>query len=321
MAASSGFLSSWQAGEGSEATFARVQSRISSLPTGMAPDAFARLQDLIYQDSGVWLPPARAGVMAARLAERLKDLSLTTFKQYLHYVAQPHGADERVRMLEVVLAEDSHFFREAAHFEFLAHRLLPRWQAEAAAQQRPRRVRVWCAGCGGGEEAFSIAMLLRAYLPRESGWEIEVLASDISQQALTRAAAALWPVAHAAEIPHPLLKRFMLKGMGEQSGWMKAGNELLQIVRFARLNLLDGKNSAPGMFDLIFCRNVLGLFGEEVRLRVQAKLTRHISPRGFIFLGHADKVDDLAPNWKPLSPTIYAEVGENGRFRYDFRSR
>lgn len=143
-------------------------------------------------------------------------------------------------------------------------------------------------------------VLLEAF---PSGWELEVLASDLSTKVLDRAAAGLWPLEKAKEIPDRYLKAYMLKGYGAQEGLMKAAPEIRNVVRFARVNLVgDGWPSEP--FDLVFCRNVLIYFDRPTQQRILSRLVLQLKDDGLLFLGHSESVlgfDGLAP----VGPTVY----------------
>ena len=107
-------------------------------------------------------------------------------------------------------------------------------------------MRVWSAACSTGEEPFTLAMVLRHHLPPEEGWKVEILATDLSTRVLERVRTALWPVDKAREIPPHYLKQYMLRGVGSQEGWMKAGPELRELVRFQRLNLNSEQYAVDG---------------------------------------------------------------------------
>ena len=121
-------------------------------------------------------------------------------------------------MLDCIATNETRFFREPRQFEFLEREVLPAWIAAAAAGRRARRIRAWSAGCSTGEEPYSLAMTLLAHCPPSAGWEVEVVATDLSTRALEKAKAAVWPVDDAREIPAAYLKRFMLRGVRAQAG-------------------------------------------------------------------------------------------------------
>ena len=264
---------------------------------------FARFQALIHHEAGIWLAPVKRALLAGRLGKRLRELHLASFGEYYQRVEA--DAAERVTMLDLVTTNETHFFREPRHFEFLTQEVFPRWQAEAAAGRRARRARVWSAACSTGEEPYSLAMVLLAAFPPSSGWELEVLATDLSTRVLDRARDAVWHMEKRSEIPDEYLKAFMLRGAGASEGLMKAGPEIRSIVRFARQNLNDPSYPPFGAFDAVFCRNVLIYFDAPIKERVVARLLEHLAPEGHLFLGHAESLSGTQLPVRSLFPTVY----------------
>jgi chemotaxis protein methyltransferase CheR len=262
---------------------------------------FARYQALINREAGIWLAPVKKALLVGRLARRLRELGLDSYGDYFERVVEDEA--ERIRMLDAICTNETHFFREPRHFEFLSDRVFPAWRDEAEAGRRPRRVRVWSAACSTGEEPYSLAMSLLEALP---GWDLEILATDLSTKVLARAEAGVWPIEKAKEIPEAHLKAYMLKGYGSQEGLMKAGPELRGIVRFARLNLNGDAYPPAHAFDLVFCRNVLIYFDRDTKLKVIGRLLERLQPAGYLFLGHAESLGGFATGVKAVLPTVYA---------------
>jgi chemotaxis protein methyltransferase CheR len=273
-------------------------------PEGLVGDrAFAQFQTLIQREAGIWLAPVKRALLVGRLTRRLRALGLDSFDDYYERVlADP---DERVRMLDHITTNETHFFREPRHFEILAEHVFPRWREEANRGERARRVRVWSAACSTGEEPYSIAMSLLRAFPPGSGWELEILATDLSTRVLERAREAVWPIDKSREIPAGDLKAFMLRGTGTQEGFMKAGPELRALVRFARLNLVDPIDRSVGEFDVVFCRNVLIYFDPPTKERVVGGLLGRLARDGYLFLGHAESLSGLALPVRSETPTVY----------------
>jgi len=265
---------------------------------------FKLFQSLIHREAGIFLAETKKALLVGRLSRRLRELGLTSFGEYHRYITKEDPA-EQVRMLDCVSTNETHFFREPRQFDFIQERVIPEWQSAAAAGVRPRRVRVWSAACSTGEEPYSLAMMLLSHLPREAGWEIEILASDISTRVLDIARSATWSVESAGEIPEAYLKRYMLRGAGTQAGKMKAGPEVRSAIRFERINLNAESYPVTGRFDLILCRNVLIYFDAPSKVRICRQLLRHLEPSGYFFLGHAEAVMDMAGEVERAGPTIY----------------
>lgn len=200
---------------------------------------------------------------------------------------------------------ETHFFREPHHFAYLSDELLPRWRREADQGLRPRRLRAWSAACSTGEEPYSIAMSLLAAFPEGSGWDLSILASDLSTRALAQAAAATWPIEKAAEIPTTDLRASMLRGTGAREGQMTAGPAIRALVQFARLDLTTSDVFGVGPFDLLFCRNGLIHLDARTRERVLQALLQRLVPGGHLFLGHAESLSGVAIDARCVRTHIY----------------
>jgi chemotaxis protein methyltransferase CheR len=116
---------------------------------------------------------------------------------------------------------------------------------------------------------------------------------------------AVWPIGTAHEIPDEYLKRFMLKGIGEQAGKIKAGPEIRALARFFRLNLNDDRYPFDGPFDLIFCRNVLIYFDAQSREKIIRHLLKYLSRDGYLFVGHAEGLYAMGSEIRAVIPTVY----------------
>jgi chemotaxis protein methyltransferase CheR len=263
---------------------------------------FARYQALVNGEAGIWLSPVKKALLVGRLARRLRELGLTSYADYYDRVTEDPA--ERTKMVDAICTNETHFFRESRHWEFLASTIYPAWQQQADAGKRERRVRVWSAACSSGEEPYSLAMSLLTAFP--SGWSLEILATDLSTKILDRARAATWPIAKAAEIPEPYLKAFMLKGFGDYAGTMRAGPEIRPLIRFERFNLNGDAWPPAQSFDLVFCRNVLIYFDRTTKERVISRLLDRLVPTGNLFLGHAESLGGFTDRVHSIIPTVYA---------------
>jgi chemotaxis protein methyltransferase CheR len=269
---------------------------------------FSLFRELIYKEAGIYLSPIKKPLLMGRLTRRLRELGLQSFEAYYRLVLE-NGEEERIRLLDAISTNETHFFREPKQFEFLEQRLLPEWSREAELGRRSREIRVWSAGCSTGEEPYSLAMVLLLYFPFTSGWKIEILATDLSTRALDRARKAIWPIEKTKEIPPRYLHPFMLKGTRSQEGKIKAGPEIRSVIQFERLNLNEEVYPASEPFDLIFCRNVLIYFDAESKQRVIDRLLLALSPWGYLFIGHAESLTGLADRVRSVLPTVYAKAG------------
>ena len=272
---------------------------------------FNLFQKLIEDRAGIFLSPVKKALLEARLSKRIKELGLASFSAYYTYLLEDRGGHELVVMLDQITTNETQFFREARQFEFLSRLVVHDWTAQADAGFRQRQIRAWSAGCSTGEEPYSLAMILWQHFPPSAGWEIEILATDISTRALDLARQGIWPIEKAKDIPPEYLRRFMLKGTGKQEGKMKAGAEIRSMIRFERLNLNDDVYPVTSRFDLILCRNVLIYFDAVRRGTVVDRLLEHLSPAGFFFVGHAERLNGQTNKVVSILPTVYVSVGES----------
>jgi len=263
--------------------------------------AFALFQALIQREAGIYLAPAKKALLVGRLAKRLRALGLSSFEEYYRRIVDEEDLEERTEMLDCISTNETHFFREPRQFEFLERQVIPAWK-----QRGLRTLRIWSAGCSTGEEAFSLAMLLRHHFPPGGGRQIEILGTDISTRVLARAEAAIFPIDRADEIPISYRRAFMLRGTGPQEGRMKAAPEIREMVRFERVNLNEERYPVRGPFDLIFCRNVLIYFQSETKLKVIHRLLDLLAPEGLLFLGHAESLNAVTDRVTTVVPTVYA---------------
>jgi chemotaxis protein methyltransferase CheR len=279
-----------------------IAVRTGNEPASLTAQEFALFQRLILREAGIFLSDAKRALLVGRLIRRVRELGLPTFGAYYARIAGGDTA-ELVRLLDAIATNETHFFREPRQFDLLEGGVCNEWLADAAAGRRARRVRVWSAACSTGEEPYSIAMVLLERLGAD--WEIEIAASDLSTKVLERAAQGVWPIERADEIPEHYRRRFMLRGVGPEEGNCRAGKAVRAPVRFERINLNDSEYPVSGMFDAIFCRNVLIYFDPPSRAQVIDRLTRRLVPGGYLFLGHAESAARAGADLVAVMPAVY----------------
>jgi chemotaxis protein methyltransferase CheR len=265
---------------------------------------FRLFQELIYREAGIHLADVKMALVSGRLSRRIRALGLTDFTSYYeHVVANKDG--ERVFMFDAISTNETRFFREPKQFEHLQENVLPEWRALGDSGAIPKRIRAWSAACSSGEEPYTLAMVLAAHFPREAGWSVEILASDLSTRVLDTAREGVWPLERGDDIPLDWKRAYMLRGTGSQDGKMRAHPKLKELIQFRRINLNDRHYSVQGPFDLIFCRNVLIYFDRESKNGVINRLAQLLTPGGLLFLGHAESLNGAAHGLLHAGPTIY----------------
>jgi chemotaxis protein methyltransferase CheR len=272
---------------------ARVAPAVSGAMPAISDSEFRRLRDWLEAATGIHLTAAKRTLVTSRLAVRLRMREVSTFTAYLRLVDTEPA--ERQAAIDLLTTNETYFFREPKHFEFLQS-LLPRLG--------PAPARIWSAACSTGEEAFSIAMLLDAGM-RGRPWEI--LATDISTRVLERAATGHYRIDRTDGIPREYLARYCLKGTGSQEGTLLVTRRLRERIRFEQANLTSPLPDV-GEFDVIFLRNVMIYFDTPTKRDVVERLVRHLRPGGHLLIGHSESLTDVTRVVQPVAPAIYRKA-------------
>jgi chemotaxis protein methyltransferase CheR len=262
---------------------------------------FKAIAGLVLREAGIALAPHKRALVIARLSGRLRDLGLPSFGEY--YERALDDATELGHLLDRITTHETRFFRETRHFALLEDAPYQKWKTRT---HGVKELRFLSAGCSTGEEPFSLAMSARFHFPPEAGWTIEVIATDISHGTLTRARAATWSIDKAKDIPHTYKKAFMLQGVGPHADRMRASRELRSMVQFQYANLNHDSCSSLGVFDVVFCCNVLMYFDFEARRRAIARLLARLKADGYLFLGHAESLTGFEEHVRCIAPNAYA---------------
>ncbi len=257
---------------------------------------FARYQALLYESAGIRLSSEKKALLCGRLAKRLNKRGLESYADYYDLIAKGSDPEERQIAIDLLTTNETYFFREPKHFEFLA-RHLPAWKTANAG----RAFRVWSAASSSGEEAYSIAMVLAEHLGA-APWEI--MASDISTRVLERARTGHYPLERTKGIPQRYLSEYCLKGTGEQDGTFLIAKQLRERVNFKHLNLIALPPDL-GLFDLVFLRNVLIYFDVETKRRVVDGVVARIRPGGYLLAGHSESLNGISETLVSEAPAIY----------------
>lgn len=262
---------------------------------GITDQEFNLFRDMIFRIAGISMSPAKKTLVAGRLAKRVKYHQLGGYQQYFDLISKKGNEAERQIAVDLLTTNETHFFREPKHFDFMRDRIL-------AAHTRGRTFRVWSAASSTGEEPYSIAMQL-ADLLGDTPWEI--VASDLSTQVLEKAKRGIYPMQRAQEIPRHYLTRFCLKGTGAQDGTLMIAKELRSRVRYMQVNLNESFPDLGGEFDVIFLRNVMIYFDNNTKREVVHRMLPLLKPGGHLLIGHSESLNGVTDTYKLVVPSVY----------------
>lgn len=266
--------------------------RIAGFDYQLSQAEFRKFQKLIFELAGIAMPEEKMTLVATRLGKRLKALQLETYGEYFALVTAAGNGEEQQMLIDLLTTNETFFFREPEHFEFLR---------QCAKRHARGQFRVWSAASSSGEEAYSIAMVLDDTLGA-GNWE--VIGTDISTRVLERARIGHYPVDRIDGIPRELLRRYCLKGLGDEAGTLLIARELRANVRFLYGNLMSPRKDI-GLFDVIFLRNVMIYFDMPTKRKVVAGLVPYLKKGAHLLVGHSETLNGVTESLLAVRPTIY----------------
>jgi chemotaxis protein methyltransferase CheR len=262
------------------------------------------IRRLVYQHSRINLGPDKAELVSSRVQKRLRALRLNSIETYCDLLRSPDGGQEMTDLLDVISTNVTEFFREAKHFDFLEHVVLPDWHQRGANDSR-NVFRAWSAACSSGEEPYSIAITLAEFCRQRPGCEWRVEASDISTRMLERAGSGVYR-ADRVRLPVPeMLGRHFQRGVGASQGYYRVKKELQGRVNFRHLNLFHWPYPFPEKMHAIFCRNVMIYFNRETQDQLVPRLADQLVPGGYLFVGHSESLIGLDHKLKCVRASVY----------------
>lgn len=256
---------------------------------------FDQFQSLLYRVAGINLTSSKKALVCSRLGRRLKQFGLDNYGAYYKLLESGNEPGELQTAVDLLTTNETFFFREKKHFDFLAEHILP----SVNPYQRP--FRVWSAASSTGEEAYTAAMILADSLG-DKPWEI--VASDINTKVLDKARRGQYQIERADKIPREYLARFCLKGIGRQEGTFIVKPQLRGRVSFRQINLNDTLPEL-GEFDVIFLRNVMIYFEAATKRQVIRRILSRLRSGGYLMIGHSESLNGINDTLRSVMPSLY----------------
>ncbi len=263
-----------------------------------------RVSDFIGTEVGIQLPMAKRTLVESRLSKRLRILGFTDFKSYLdHTLESADGALEKLQLIDVLTTNKTSFYREPDHFEYLINHAVPAITKRNNATRR--EINVWCAGCSTGEEAYTLSIELNEIANNSDSTPFSILATDISHTCLSKASRGIYTDRQAESIPMELRKKYLLRSRNTDEALVQMGPKLRHRIQFKSLNLMDSRFDAPKNMDVIFCRNVMIYFNNQLREELVARFESHLVKGGYLFVGHSESLNGIKTTLEQVAPMVY----------------
>ncbi len=265
------------------------------------------LSEFIYRQCGINLGDQKKTMLETRLNKRLKALGISSFHEYCALATSPGSGDsELIPLIDLVTTNKTDFFREPNHFDYLVRTALPEVDRSGWGTARP--LAVWSAACSTGEEPFTLAMVLSEYAESRPGFTFSILATDISTRVLQAAQKAIYEAEKVEPVPVQLRRKYLLRSRDPKNTVVRIVPELRSLVRFRRLNFLESDFGLRESVDVVFCRNVIIYFDKPTQEVILNRIARHVTPGGYVFMGHSETLFGLRVPLEQVAPTIYRKI-------------
>lgn len=250
--------------------------------------SFRELASVVYKETGIVLSQNKKNLLVSRLSRRLRELRISDFPEYCKFLKASGGAEELRQITSLLTTNVTRFFREAHHFEALKNDVFPDLIKRA---RTGGSIKIWSAGCSTGEEPYSIAMQVLESLPDAHKHDIQIIATDIDPNVIAKGRSGIYSLSDETQVPKQLRDRYF-KADPSGPNKYKVKDEVQKLVSFQELNLLKDW-AIRGPIDVIFCRNVVIYFDAQTQAKLWSRFSSILSPTGYFFVGHSERVGDL----------------------------
>ncbi len=259
---------------------------------------FQELRDFIYEKTGISIPARRKYLVENKLGQRLAELKLKSFSDYIKYLKfSPQKDREFKKLCELITINETSFFRDIRQLTLFKNSILPEI-LEKRKKEGKKVLRIWSAGCSSGEEPYTLAIILHEVLKVSIiGWNIKITANDISPLVLSKAKLGLYNEHSLRTTPPNIIQKYFIK---ETRGY-RIHPKVQKLVSFGLLNLNDDaavKRIPPS--DIIFCRNVIIYFDDEMKKKVLNHFYNNLVDDGYLFLGYSESIHRITKIFKSV---------------------
>lgn len=244
---------------------------------------FEALRAFLKARSGLALSPDKRYLVESRLAPVCTRFKVENLSRLIWEIKTGRSPALENATIEAMTTNETFFFRDKAPFDLFQNVLLPKFLKERAAS---RRLRIWCAAASTGQEPYSLAMLLKEAAARMPGWQIEIVATDISNEVLDKARVGIY---NQFEVQRGLPIKLLVKYFTQKGDQWQIAPEVRSMVDFRYLNLIEDF-SRLGQFDIVYCRNVLIYFDTAMKSNVLRRIAQLMTADGALVLGASETI-------------------------------
>lgn len=258
----------------------------------LSDELFDKFVKFIYKKTGLYYEYNKKYYVQKRIEKRAQLLVMESLSEYLMMLKFSTNSSELYGLINDLTVNETYFFRDFPQLSNFAESVLPIFEK---AKQGRKKIKLWCAACSTGEEAYTLSIILLEMLEKPEEWEIQIFASDINTEVLKAAKIGLYESRAIKDVPPEYLEKYFTR----RNDKFLVNLKVRKSVTFKQINLMDenAMNNINGC-DFIFCRNCLIYFDEESRKSVVSNFYESLNPGGFIFLGHSESVGRVTSAFK-----------------------
>ena len=276
--------------------------QINSGMMAISDGEFNALRDLIHKRFGINLTEQKRSLLVGRLQKLMRTRGFSTFQQYIDFLTGDKSEQGLSELVDLISTNHTYFNREKDHFSYFLETALPK-VVERLKQQNRRDLRIWCAGSSTGEEPYTLVMLMMEYLGADyKNWDAGILATDISDRALSTARAGIYAQDRVDQLPANLRNKYFTPAA---NGQLAVREDVKREVTYRRFNLMNSSFPFKHPFQVIFCRNVMIYFDQPTRDALVSRFHKHSEQGGYLFIGHSETLGRSQTIYRYIQPALY----------------
>jgi len=274
-------------------------------PLVMRDEIYKQFRAFIYEQTGISFQDNQKYLLESRLLPRLKEHKLATYEDYYHYLRFDTYRDKEFSALyELVTTNETYFYRDIPQLENFMKTIVP---AMMETNKPTKQIRIWSAACSTGDEPYTLAIMLLEHLPL-TGWNIEILATDINDAVLTQARTGVYEAHTLRHVPNMLKRKYFV----EQKGHFALTAAVKGRVKFMNLNLYDRPRvKLVRGIDAVFCRNCLIYFDDKAKWQIVTDLQATLKSNGYLVIGFSESLTNMGNLFRTMQTghsVVYQKV-------------
>lgn len=275
---------------------------------------FDLFREFIHEKAGIHFADNKMYLLKNRLAKRMQDIGIKSYKDYFYRVKYDVTMKEFNQLMNLVTTNETSFFRNPPQLKSFSDEALSQVVQEKLSGKGTKTLKIWSAGCSTGEEPYTLAILVLEHLKSTIGWNVEIIACDISEGVLAAARRGVYNEVTLRTTPPNIKERYFTQNDGKYH----IIPEVKKLVRFGHLNLNDSRKlSIYSDMDFVFCRNVMIYFSDEVKKQIIRGFYNALKPGGYLYIGHSESLHGISKAFKLVyfkSALVYHKEAKRAGF-------